>query len=190
MALSHESLVSASLHKSTSHKRTRLQNLVASSPTTDQGQFKNREKPADMDSEEDEDIAAAMGFSSFGGTRKRKFDQTNSPKAKPDASGANSTRLGVRPKIVPDEGNQEPQATNDTTVANTRENEARPQSHPPTSKVKGKQKQQAAGNGERSDFEDAFDWNFTLENCHIFVFSVTGSRHPPGRAPASGSPYN
>jgi hypothetical protein len=49
---------------------------------------------ADM---EDDEIAAAMGFSSFGGT-KRKYDQTNSPKAKADVSGANTTRLGVRSK--------------------------------------------------------------------------------------------
>lgn len=47
----------------------------------------------------DSDIAAAMGFSSFGGTKKRKYDQSNSPKpAKADASGANSTQLGVRIK--------------------------------------------------------------------------------------------
>jgi hypothetical protein len=51
-----------------------------------------------MDEEEDLDIAAAMGFGSFGGTKKRKFDQTNSPKAKADVSGANSTQLGVRTK--------------------------------------------------------------------------------------------
>lgn len=44
------------------------------------------------------DIAAAMGFSAFGGTKKRKFDQANSPKGKLDASGANSTQLGVRSK--------------------------------------------------------------------------------------------
>lgn len=48
--------------------------------------------------EDDMDIAAAMGFSSFGGTKKRKYDQSNSPKAKVDASGANSTQLGVRTK--------------------------------------------------------------------------------------------
>lgn len=52
-----------------------------------------------MDDMENEDIAAAMGFSSFGGTKKRKYDQTNSPKAKADASGANTTRLGVRSKV-------------------------------------------------------------------------------------------
>jgi hypothetical protein len=50
---------------------------------------------------EEEDIAAAMGFSSFGG-QKRKFDQTNSPKAQPTSSGANSTRLGVRTKTSDD----------------------------------------------------------------------------------------
>ena len=52
-----------------------------------------------MDDMENEDIAAAMGFSSFGGTKKRKYDQTNSPKPKADASGANTTRLGVRSKV-------------------------------------------------------------------------------------------
>ncbi|KAH7081599.1 hypothetical protein BKA63DRAFT_530590 [Paraphoma chrysanthemicola] len=53
-----------------------------------------------MDEEDDLDIAAAMGFSSFGGAKKRKYDQTNSPKTPSvmDASGANSTELGVRPK--------------------------------------------------------------------------------------------
>lgn len=49
---------------------------------------------------EEDDIAAAMGFSSFGGTKKRKYDQTNSPKTKADASGANTTKLGVKTKIV------------------------------------------------------------------------------------------
>jgi hypothetical protein len=53
-----------------------------------------------MDEEENADIAAAMGFASFGGTKKRKFDHANSPKAKADASGANSTQLGVRTKKV------------------------------------------------------------------------------------------
>jgi hypothetical protein len=47
---------------------------------------------------EDVDMAAAMGFSTFGGTKKRKHDETSSPKAKIDASGANSTQLGARPK--------------------------------------------------------------------------------------------
>lgn len=55
-----------------------------------------------MDDMENEDIAAAMGFSSFGGNKKRKYDQTNSPKAKPDASGANTTRLGVRSRLEPE----------------------------------------------------------------------------------------
>lgn len=49
-----------------------------------------------MEDMDGEDIAAAMGFSSFGGTRKRKHDQTKSPKPKADASGANTTRLGQR----------------------------------------------------------------------------------------------
>lgn len=46
------------------------------------------------------DIAAAMGFAAFGSSKKRKFDQTNSPKGKADASGANSTQLGVRTKKI------------------------------------------------------------------------------------------
>jgi hypothetical protein len=55
-----------------------------------------------MDGEDDMDIAAAMGFSSFGGTKKRKYDQTGSPKAptEADASGANTTELGVRTKKI------------------------------------------------------------------------------------------
>lgn len=51
-----------------------------------------------MEDMEDDDIAAAMGFSSFGGTKKRKHDQTLSPKAKAGASGANTTLLGARSK--------------------------------------------------------------------------------------------
>lgn len=51
-----------------------------------------------MDETENDEMAAIMGFSSFGGT-KRKHDQTNSPKSKADASGANATRLGVRSKV-------------------------------------------------------------------------------------------
>lgn len=52
------------------------------------------------DFDENDEMAAMMGFSSFGGTKKRKFDHTKSP-AKDDysASGANSTELGVRTKI-------------------------------------------------------------------------------------------
>ncbi|RAR03270.1 hypothetical protein DDE82_005280 [Stemphylium lycopersici] len=53
-----------------------------------------------MDEEDNADIAAAMGFASFGGTKKRKFDHANSPKARADASGANSTKLGVRTKTA------------------------------------------------------------------------------------------
>jgi hypothetical protein len=53
----------------------------------------------DMD-EENEDMAALMGFSSFGGTKKRKFDQASSPNTKDSASGANSTQLGIRSKDV------------------------------------------------------------------------------------------
>ncbi|KAF2007829.1 hypothetical protein P154DRAFT_419058 [Amniculicola lignicola CBS 123094] len=57
----------------------------------------------------EDDIAAAMGFSSFGSTKKRKYDQANSPKPKADSSGANSTRLGVRPKASSTEGEAEGQ---------------------------------------------------------------------------------
>ncbi|KAI4953382.1 hypothetical protein J4E86_006925 [Alternaria arbusti] len=56
-----------------------------------------------MDDDENDEIAAAMGFASFGGTKKRKFDHAASPKAGPDASGANSTKLGVRSKKVANE---------------------------------------------------------------------------------------
>lgn len=53
------------------------------------------------DFEENDEMAAMMGFSSFGGTKKRKFDQASSPKASDEysASGANSTELGVRTKV-------------------------------------------------------------------------------------------
>jgi hypothetical protein len=54
------------------------------------------------DPDEEDAIAAAMGFSSFGHSKKRKFDQTASPKSGPGASGANTTELGVRPKIAAD----------------------------------------------------------------------------------------
>lgn len=51
------------------------------------------------DFDENDEVAAMMGFSSFGGTKKRKFDQTKSPaKEEYSASGANSTELGVRIK--------------------------------------------------------------------------------------------
>jgi hypothetical protein len=53
------------------------------------------------DFDENDEMAAMMGFSSFGGTKKRKFEQTKSP-AQEDhsASGANSTELGVRTKAL------------------------------------------------------------------------------------------
>lgn len=65
--------------------------------------FNSHDQSTNMDDEENDEIAAAMGFASFGGTKKRKFDHTNSPKAGPDASGANSTKLGVRSKKVANE---------------------------------------------------------------------------------------
>lgn len=67
-----------------------------------------------MDDEEDIDIAAAMGFGSFGASKKRKFDHTKSPQAIIESSGANSTKLGVRTKKqVGVEGEE----TNDLTPA-------------------------------------------------------------------------
>ncbi|KAL1593967.1 hypothetical protein SLS60_010701 [Paraconiothyrium brasiliense] len=55
-----------------------------------------------MDDMEDEDVAAAMGFSSFGGTKKRKYEQTTYSQPKADASGANTTRLGARSRATAD----------------------------------------------------------------------------------------
>lgn len=76
-----------------------------------------------MDEEDDMDIAAAMGFSSFGGTKKRKYDQTGSPKAptEADASGANTTELGVRTKKSANEELEsgDADATMATTAAST-----------------------------------------------------------------------
>ena len=93
---------------------------------------------------DDPDMLAAMGFSSFGGAKKRKFDQTSSPKAKADASGANSTRLGVRPKKTPQADGQELQATDEDAVAAdaaAQDTQSQP-SPPPT--AKGKKIQPAA----------------------------------------------
>ncbi|KAH6643747.1 hypothetical protein C7974DRAFT_407461 [Boeremia exigua] len=51
------------------------------------------------DFDENDEMAAMMGFSSFGGNKKRKFDHTKSPAKDDDtASGANSTELGMRTK--------------------------------------------------------------------------------------------
>lgn len=56
------------------------------------------------DFDENDEMAAMMGFSSFGGTKKRKFDQAHSPaKEEYSASGANSTELGVRTKAPDNE---------------------------------------------------------------------------------------
>lgn len=94
---------------------------------------------------DEDDIAAAMGFSSFGGTKKRKLDQRNSPSAKADASGANSTRLGVRPKIS-ELGNQKEEHCQRPKVAGDHENilETIEAAQSPEIKGKGKQKQPAA----------------------------------------------
>ncbi|KAF2195505.1 hypothetical protein K469DRAFT_699098 [Zopfia rhizophila CBS 207.26] len=99
---------------------------------------------------EEEDIAAAMGFSSFGGT-KRKFNDTNSPKntSKANTSGANSTRLGVRPKITPDEASSEdsiPEFDHESAldVQPSKENDSiQPYQDPQTSRAKGKRNQDA-----------------------------------------------
>jgi hypothetical protein len=96
----------------------------------------------------DDEIAAAMGFSSFGHSKKRKFDQTNSPKAKADASGANMTRLGVRTKVAAEEDGTEldaaTQAVESIEAIDPAAN-SQSESHPPASntsvKGKGKQKQ-------------------------------------------------
>lgn len=90
--------------------------------------------------EADDDVAAAMGFSSFGGT-KRKFDQRNSPKAGGDASGANSTRLGVRPKTVTDEHSTVPSTTSRDTF-DSGNTAPQPQ---PSATAEAKHKQPAAG---------------------------------------------
>ncbi|KAF2711791.1 hypothetical protein K504DRAFT_475540 [Pleomassaria siparia CBS 279.74] len=93
-----------------------------------------------MDSEEDPDIAAMMGFGSFGGTKKRKFDQTNSPKSKFDTSGANSTQLGVRTKPDPEDEKQKLYVTRDATITNNSRDDAQSQLHGSEFKGKGKGK--------------------------------------------------
>jgi hypothetical protein len=92
-----------------------------------------------MDEDEDPDIAAMMGFGSFGGTKKRKYDQTNSPKSKIDASGANSTQLGVRMKTNPDEVSLG--FDDDDVPINNPIAKVQPQSAPTTTKSKGRGKQ-------------------------------------------------
>ncbi|KAF2876527.1 hypothetical protein BDV95DRAFT_477832, partial [Massariosphaeria phaeospora] len=59
--------------------------------------------------EDQDDMAAQMGFSAFGSTKKRKYGQTtvDSPRSKTDGSGANTTQLGARPKAAPAEDMQE-----------------------------------------------------------------------------------
>jgi hypothetical protein len=94
-----------------------------------------------MDEEEDPDIAAMMGFGSFGGTKKRKYDQTNSPNSKIDASGANSTQLGVRMKSNPDEVSLD--FDDDVVSINIPIAKVQPQSTP-TTKSKGRGKQPEA----------------------------------------------
>jgi hypothetical protein len=89
-----------------------------------------------MEEEEDMDIAAAMGFASFGGAKKRKYDQTNSPKAKVAASGANTAQLGVRTRRTVDDG-VETENMDDTI-------ESASKSGPPTHPPKKAQKPPAA----------------------------------------------
>ncbi|KAF2799435.1 hypothetical protein K505DRAFT_321142 [Melanomma pulvis-pyrius CBS 109.77] len=142
-----------------------------------------------MEEEEDPDITAMMGFGSFGGTKKRKFDQTNSPKSRMDASGANSTQLGVRIKPDLEEEHQELHDTNGTTIHNGPTNDAQPQSHAPSSKAKGKRNQQeAAGlasflaraqtlpetphNAEESAMPST--QNESVQNLHAATFSYGG----------------
>jgi hypothetical protein len=93
-----------------------------------------------MDEEENDEIAAAMGFASFGGT-KRKYDHTNSPKAKAaaDASGANSTKLGVRMKTM---GSAE-----ETKVADAPANSINQMSHALSSAQLGNAPKPAGGSG-------------------------------------------
>jgi hypothetical protein len=78
--------------------------------------------------DEDVDIAAAMGFGAFGGTKKRKYDHTNSPKAKVDASGANSTQLGMRTKKIASEDTTEAQDVDEASSrVDETSNNAKPQ---------------------------------------------------------------
>ncbi|CAO2654250.1 Nn.00g109830.m01.CDS01 [Neocucurbitaria sp. VM-36] len=88
--------------------------------------------------EDDVDIAAAMGFASFGGTKKRKFDHTNSPKAKVESSGANSTKLGMRTKKTAGEEAIENPFT---------EQVEQSQSHPPTSNANSSTQEVTANSG-------------------------------------------
>lgn len=88
---------------------------------------------------EEDDVAAAMGFSSFGGQKKRKFDQAGSPKG-PSSSGANSTRLGVRPKLAQEDAGE---GLNNVEVQPSVAENAAGTPTPPTN-TRRKPKQQAA----------------------------------------------
>lgn len=96
----------------------------------------------------DDEIAAAMGFSSFGHSKKRKFDQADSPRTKPGASGANVTQLGVRPRIVAKGEGAEVDAATEAVehveatdpAGNASQSEARYPTSNATSDAKGKSK--------------------------------------------------
>ncbi|KAF3033356.1 hypothetical protein E8E12_000707 [Didymella heteroderae] len=74
------------------------------------------------DFDENDEMAAMMGFSSFGGTKKRKFDQTKSPaKEQYSASGANSTELGVRIKAPENQPPSGEEAFSDASLVATKQ---------------------------------------------------------------------
>ncbi|KAF2688017.1 hypothetical protein K458DRAFT_415092 [Lentithecium fluviatile CBS 122367] len=108
----------------------------------------------------DDEVAAAMGFSSFGATKKRKFDQTGSPKAKVDASGANMTQLGVRPRVVAkgeDAGADAATEIVETIEAtdpagNASQSESHPRASSTNAKSKGKDKQKQKAATGLADF--------------------------------------
>jgi len=74
------------------------------------------------DFDENDEMAAMMGFSSFGGTKKRKFDQTTSPAMEEySASGANSTELGVRTKAPEIQPSSSGELSNSTATTTTKQ---------------------------------------------------------------------
>lgn len=94
---------------------------------------------------EDDEIAAAMGFSAFGAApRKRKYDNSGSP-PRPTASsssGANTTRLGARPKMEDGaSGHAQDSSVEDRDSAVVESTETAPY---PATNARGKLKQPAA----------------------------------------------